>query len=197
MSSGYLTTLAGIYPNGTDLSNIFIPFGGGTFTGAITTNAGIIGPSTSIPYSAGMIGYTAKVDATSSISIPSSSTYTSLIVNGFTMPIGVFLVRCVCANTYTSSASSRVLSFMNLGISSSNSGYDSTINKGFMMTATGSATIPTNASGSISGLTTNIFNNTSSTNYNLLQLINHNTTFSSNQITSTQSGCYVTYTKIA
>ena len=197
MSSGYLTTLGGIYPNGTDLSNIFIPSGGGTFTGAITTSAGIIGPSTSITYT-GMIGNTIKVPATSSIGTPSTATYTSLIVDGFTMPIGVFIVRCVCTNTYASSASSRILSFMNLGISSSNTGYDISTNAGFMMSATGSATIPTSASGSISGLTTNIYNNTSSTTkYYLLQLINTNATFTNNQITSTQTGCYVTYTRIA
>jgi hypothetical protein len=181
MSSGYLTT------NGMDLSNVFMSSGPGIFTGVINTNAGIIGPPTSITYSSGMIGYTVTVTASSSVN-PISGTYISLISDGFTIPIGVFIVRACYSCSYSSSGN---LAFVNLGISESSTLQGS---YGFIITQTGSAIMPANSTNSsISGMATNILVNTSSRKYYLLLLINSDIS----GIATIANQCYVSYTRIA
>ena len=176
--TGYLTSA------GTDLSNLFIPSGGGTFTGAITTNAGIIGPSTSITYSEGMIGYTVTVP-TNSVSI-SSNTIKS-ISNAFTIPIGVFLVTACVHNTYSGSGS---LNSLSICVSTSN---DSNTGNNDNIPVIISSTIPTGSGGNISGKVTYFLNNESSQTYYL----NVTITFTTITSVTSSTSSYVTYTRIA
>ena len=174
--TGYLTSA------GTDLSNLFIPSGGGTFTGAITTNAGIIGPSTSISYSEGMIGYTVTVPT---ISVSISSGTVKSISNAFTIPIGVFLVTACVHNTYSGSGA---LYGINICLSTSN---DSNTGNNDNIPVITSSTIP--AGGTISGKVSYILTHNSSQEYYLNETISFATITS---VTSSTSS-YVTYTKIA
>lgn len=178
--TGYLTS------SGIDLSNIFLSNGGGTFTGAITTNGGIIGPTASITYSQGMIGYTQTVVGNkASVSVP-SNTIVSLITNGFTMPIGVYIVIAYVSNTYTGSGS---VSFANVGISTSSTA----VSAGFYQTFSGSFTAPTG--GTIRGSGYGMMQITSNTVYYLLESM----IFASIVVTtdSTAENNYVIYTRVA
>ena len=86
--------------NGTDLSPVFVSSNNPTFSSAINTSAGIIGPSSSISYTSDMIGYTTTIfgDYTGS---PSSGVITALTTTGFTLPVGVYIMVAYVTNTYS------------------------------------------------------------------------------------------------
>lgn len=180
--SGYLLN------DGRDLSSVFLTNGGATFTNAITTSGGIMGPSAGITYSAGMIGYSVTVPATKSSLPIASGTYTTLMTSAFTMPIGVYLVVAYVSNTYAGGVGT--LSFINIYVSTSSA----LPSGGFGMTALGTASLPVSGT-TISAGVSNIIQNTAATTYYLAEIVN----FTSIAVTSsaTASNSYVIYTRLA
>jgi hypothetical protein len=176
--SGYLTK------DGIDLSNLFLPIRGGTFTGVITTNAGIIGPSTSIAYDSNTIGHRNIINGIGSISIGTGTITT--ISSGFTIPIGVFVVTAHVDNTYSNVAG--VLNSLNICVSTSSGS-----NTGNLINIPSTITSNIPSGGTISGTVTYILTNTSSQTYYLNETI----TFSTFTSVSSSSTSYVSYMRIA
>lgn len=131
--TGYLT------PSGIDLSYIFHPINNRTFTNLITTDIGIKGPSSSITYSAGMIGYVGTVNAAASNTAITSGTITNL--NSFTLTPGVYLCIAYGHNIYSSSGE---LTNFYLGVSSISG---NTSSDGFWVNILQSISLPDNSNG--------------------------------------------------
>ena len=181
--TGYLTS------SGVDLSSIFLTNGGGSFNGAITTNGGIIGPSTSISYNSNMIGYTNTISGNiSNITITSGATPTSLITNGFTLPIGVYFINAYVINSYTYS-STPTITYLKIYLSTSNV---SSVN-GFSITSLPTLTPLSINGSSFSGNVSTVLQNTIEQTYYLLE----SSQFTNIVMTTNATNSYVKYTRIA
>ena len=182
--TGYLTK------TGVDLSYVFLSNNGGVFTSVITTSAGIIGPSTSISYTSGMIGFTTLVPANRAGGTVASGGYTALTTSTFTIPIGVYLINAYVSNTYTYSSGTPSVQFVNIYISTSINGNIGGC-WGFVI---GAASVPS-AAGSICGGITNYIQVTTPTSYYFLEIV----TFTSITVStdSTPENSYLTYTRLA
>jgi hypothetical protein len=176
--------------NGNDLSSIFLTNGGGVFTGAITTNAGIIGPSNSIQYNSSMIGYTNTIPGLGNaitISASSTSVHNLSSTSPFTLPIGVYCITSYAYNTYTTT-SALSLNYFNVGINTNSNGTGA----GSLMTVLGSASLLISTSGIIQGGATSLFQNASSQPYYLIENVN-----CSIGVSTSPSLSYVRYTRVA
>ena len=182
--TGYTTS------NGIDLSSVFLINGGGTFTGTITTSAGIVGPPTSITYDSTMIGYRNKIFGNlSNTSITSgSATLTSLITNGFTLPIGVYFINAFVINSYTYSSGTPYVSRLNIYLSTSTSSSTG----GFNIMAFPALTL-NSLSGSVSGNASNVFKNGTSQTYYLLE----GSTFVNLTMSTNAANSYIEYIRIS
>lgn len=106
----------------TDLSSVFLPNGGGAFTGQISTTNGIIGPLATLTYTSGMIGFTNTIYSTvNNITITNGGV--ASLTPGFTIPIGVYLFSIFIKNSYSNSSSVPSLTYLNVGMSTSTSGF--------------------------------------------------------------------------
>jgi hypothetical protein len=182
--TGYTTS------NGIDLSSVFLINGGGTFTGTITTSGGIVGPPTSITYDSNMIGYRNKIfgDITNASITSGSATLTSLITNGFTLPIGVYFINAFVINSYTYSTGSPYISSLNIYLSTSSSSSSGGFNIRVI-----SSTAVNSSSGSISGNASNVLKNGTSQTYYLLE----GAVFVNFAMSSNASNSYIEYIRIS
>ena len=183
--TGYLLS------NGTDLSSVFLPNGGGAFTGQISTTNGIIGPLASLTYTSGMIGFTNTIYSTINNVAISNAGVASLISPGFTIPIGVYLFSIFIKNSYSNSSGTPSLTYLNVGMSTSAGAF---LNGFGAINSTASQTLIT-GNGNIIGDANAMMKIESSTQvYYLLE----NPSFTSLTLTSGPSGSsYIKYTRLA
>ena len=161
-----------------------------TFTETNTFSKGIIGPSASIIYTAGMIGYTAKVNGNkTNFAITSNQIYTPNN-NATSIGIGVYIV-CLYINSQPSNHAGTV-NFLTTGLSTSNTAYVDGIPA---VSTMGTFSFPATTNSRITGsITQPLTVTTSQTFYQLM-----NCTFSGTSLTLTllPSACFFTYTRIA
>jgi hypothetical protein len=125
--------------DGTDLSYVFHPILKRTFTNAITVHQGIRAPSTSISYSAGMIGYITAPSTTTQSTVTSGAI---LSILNFPLTPGLYLCHINTSNLYSSTTGT--LTSMNVGISSSN---NATSSDGFWVKTVSDRNLPIPSSG--------------------------------------------------
>ena len=143
----------------TDLGDIFIS--NGMFSSSITTNGGIIGPSTpDILYNTDMIGYNTTVYGNTAVGITGTSgslTNYYSIMGPFTFPsVGVWLVTlCAVCNAINNNQSSGVVNYLNIALSTQQN-EPATGQASFKMTTNITHIIP--ASTSTNGYVTGVCN---------------------------------------
>jgi hypothetical protein len=180
--TGYLSL------DGTDLSYIFHSKTNFNFNNVITPNLGIIGPSTNITTTTGMIGHVSSILVNTSIAI-TSGTITNL--GSTTIEIGVYLCFINGYNTYAGSG--RLTSFY-LGISSTSG---ATSADGFWISILQSIVLPASVNKFIIGNTLQPLIVTTSKLYYVIQQI---TTTGVTSLTNSPNGngqSYLTIVRIA
>ena len=156
--TGYLTL------DGTDLSYIFHSKTNFNFNNVITPNLGIIGPSTDITRTTGMIGNIVSIPVMTSSAI-TSGTITNL--GSVTIGIGVYLCFLNGYNIYASTGSGGLTNFY-LGVSSESG---ATSADGFWIPILQSIVLPASVNKFIIGNTLQPLTVTSSKTYYFIQQI--------------------------
>lgn len=166
-----------------------------TFSGSVTTNGGIVGPTTALTYTSDMIGFTGKRLGTGgNLDITTGTEYSiNLSTEGVALSRGVWMITMY--SNYQPLASG-VVSFVVTALSTSH-----TSNSGGIPAAAfqGSSTIPAPGTGitlRVSGaITLPLVVTDASTSYWMRVNVTHSLTNTNFKLLTTQS--YFTYTRIA